>query len=57
MASQFMGLVGLIIAFVGLSLASGATDNGMYIDGMLFLGFGVMLIFWLISRSDRRRDA
>jgi hypothetical protein len=56
MASQLFGLIAILISLAGLTMASGAVDDAMYVDGMIFAAFGVMVVFWLIGRSDAGRS-
>lgn len=44
-------LVGVLLGFLGLFLASGAHDPGMFLGGLLFCFFGVALNFWLIAQD------
>ncbi|HYE51538.1 MAG TPA: hypothetical protein VEB20_18205 [Azospirillaceae bacterium] len=52
MKSPLIALLGIVTALIGLFLAAGTHDAGMYLDGMLFFAFGVALNFWLIARTD-----
>lgn len=51
MGAQFFGLIAILVSLVGLVMASGAADDAMYVDGMIFAAFGVIVVFWLIGRS------
>jgi len=42
-------IVGGLLGFLGLFLAAGAKDPGMFLGGMLFCLFGVLLNFWFIA--------
>lgn len=53
MGAQFFGLIAILVSLVGLIMASGAADDAMYVDGMIFAAFGVIMVFWLIGRSGR----
>lgn len=44
-------LLGVVMGFLGLFLAAGAKDPGMFLGGMLFCLFGVALNFWLIAQD------
>jgi hypothetical protein len=46
-------VLGILLGFVGLFLAAGAKDTGMFLGGMLFCLFGVALNFWLIAQDYR----
>ncbi len=43
----------IVLALLGLYLASQARDDGMFVGGMLFTLFGVLVNFWLIAQDDR----
>lgn len=49
--SLALRMVGALVGFVGLFLAAGAKDQGMFLAGMLFCLFGVALNFWLIAQD------
>lgn len=51
MNSIVLRLVGVALGFLGLFLAAGAKDTGMFLGGMLFCFFGVALNFWLIAQD------
>lgn len=51
MNSIVLRLVGVALGFLGLFLAAGAKDPGMFLGGMLFCFFGVALNFWLIAQD------
>lgn len=44
------GAIMLIAGLIGLALASGATDNEMYVFGLSLAGFGAVFVFGLIRR-------
>ncbi|MFV3075949.1 hypothetical protein [Niveispirillum fermenti] len=44
-------LLGAGLGFLGLFMAAGAVDSGMFLGGMLFTLFGVALNFWLIAQD------
>jgi len=46
-------VLGVALGFIGLFLAAGAKDPGMFLGGMLFCLFGVALNFWLIAQDYR----
>ncbi|QJE72713.1 hypothetical protein HHL28_06050 [Aerophototrophica crusticola] len=52
MRSPVLGVVGAIIAIIGLFLAAGTHEDGLLFGGLLFFLFGVLLNFWLIARVD-----
>ncbi|MBP7334504.1 hypothetical protein [Niveispirillum sp.] len=51
MTNIVLRLVGIALGFLGLFLAAGAKDPGMFLGGMLFCLFGVALNFWLIAQD------
>ncbi len=51
MNNVILRLVGIALAFLGLFLAAGSKDVGMFLGGMLFSLFGVALNFWLIAQA------
>ncbi len=51
MNNVVLRLVGIAMGFLGLFLAAGAKDTGMFLGGMLFCLFGVALNFWLIAQD------
>lgn len=51
MNNVVLRLVGIAMGFLGLFLAAGARDPGMFLGGMLFCFFGVALNFWLIAQD------
>ncbi len=50
------GVMGLI-ALVGLVLAAGALDTGIYLFGLALFVFGVLFDFWLIKRAFDEAEA
>lgn len=50
-----LGILGAIIAVLGLFMAGGAHEGGMYFAGMAFFLFGVALNFWLIGTAEPKR--
>jgi hypothetical protein len=52
-----IGLLVLVLGFVGLVLASGALDNEMYVFGLSLAGFSLLFEFGLIRRYFDRKDA
>lgn len=51
MNNVVLRLLGVLLGFLGLFLAAGAQDQGMFLGGMLFCLFGVALNFWLIAQD------
>ncbi|MFY8092521.1 MAG: hypothetical protein ACOVN0_03465 [Niveispirillum sp.] len=51
MNNVVLRLVGILLGFLGLFLAAGARDPGMFLGGLLFCFFGVALNFWLIAQD------
>ena len=51
MIDWILGLVMAVLAVLGLVLASGAYDIGMYTFGLLLFAFGVFFDFWLVKKS------
>jgi hypothetical protein len=52
-----VGLMMAVFGLLGLVLASGATDDGMYVFGLCLAGFSVLFDFGLIRRHYDRADA
>ena len=46
-----------VAGLVGLFLAGGAQDDGIYCFGILLFVFGVTMTFWLIKRHFDVKDA
>jgi membrane protease YdiL (CAAX protease family) len=53
----FVGILVTIFGLVGLLLASGATDDEMYVFGLSLTGFAIVFVFGLIRRHYDKRDA
>lgn len=57
----FVGILMAVFGLVGLILASGATDNEMYVFGLSLAGFSAVFILGLMRRHydklDLRRKA
>lgn len=51
MHNVVLRLLGAGLSFLGLFMAAGAVDPGMFLGGMLFTLFGVALNFWLIAQD------
>ena len=51
MKNIVLRLIGIALGFLGLFLAAGAKDPGMFLAGLLFCLFGVALNFWLIAQD------
>ena len=51
MIDWILGLVMAVFAVLGLVLASGAYDTGMYTFGLGLFVFGTFFDFWLIKKS------
>jgi Zn-dependent membrane protease YugP len=51
MIDWILGLVMAVFAILGLVLASGAYDTGMYTFGLLLFAFGIFFDFWLVKKS------
>lgn len=51
MSNVVLRLLGILLGFLGLFLAAGAKDSGMFLGGLLFCLFGVALNFWLIAQD------
>jgi uncharacterized membrane protein len=52
-----IGLLVLVLGFVGLVLASGALDDEIYVFGLSLAGFAVLFELGLIRRYFDRKDA
>jgi hypothetical protein len=50
MIDWILGLVMAVFAVLGLVLASGAYDTGMYTFGLLLFAFGTFFDFWLVKK-------
>jgi len=50
MSEWIIGGCMTFLAIVGLFLAAGAYDTGMYTFGLLLAGFGVFFDFWLVKK-------
>jgi hypothetical protein len=58
MIDWILGLVMAVFAVLGVVLASGAYDTGMYTFGLLLFAFGVFFDFWLVKKSfDAKEQA
>jgi hypothetical protein len=51
-----VGLIVSILGLLGLLLAAGATDDGIYIFGLSLTGFAVIFVLGLIRRHYDKRD-
>lgn len=45
-------VLGIALAVIGLFVAAGAVDHGMFLGGVLFCLFGIGLNFWLIAQDS-----
>jgi len=52
-----VGLLVLVLGLIGLLLASGALDDGMFVFGLSLAGFAVVFDIGLIKRHFDRADA
>ncbi|MCW3476768.1 hypothetical protein [Limobrevibacterium gyesilva] len=52
-----VGLLMLVLGFLGLVMASGALDNEIYIFGLSLAGFALVFELGLIRRHFDRKDA
>ena len=50
MIDWIIGLVMAVFAVLGLVLASGAYDVGMYTFGLGLFAFGIFFDFWLVKK-------
>ncbi|HVM80292.1 MAG TPA: hypothetical protein VMU06_14810 [Stellaceae bacterium] len=50
MIEWILGLVLAFLGIVGLFLASGAYDIGMYFFGLALFAFAVLFNFWLVKK-------
>jgi hypothetical protein len=50
MIDWILGLVMAVLAVLGLVLASGAYDTGMYTFGLGLFAFGTFFDFWLVKK-------
>ncbi|MGE0222177.1 MAG: hypothetical protein AB7F35_15395 [Acetobacteraceae bacterium] len=51
-----VGIIVFILGLLGLLLAAGATDDGMYVFGLSLTGFAVIFVLGLIRRHYDRQD-
>jgi uncharacterized membrane protein len=51
MIDWILGLFMALLAVLGLVLAAGAYDTGMYTFGLLLFAFGTFFDFWLVKKS------
>ncbi len=51
-----VGIMVSVFGLVGLILASGATDNEMYVFGLSLAGFAVVFVIGLIRRHYDKAD-
>ena len=52
----FVGLLVSVLGVIGLILASGATDDGMYVFGFSLAGFAVVFVMGLIRRHFDKQE-
>ncbi len=52
-----VGLLVLVLGLVGLVLASGALDDGMYVFGLSLAGFAVVFDLGIVKRHFDRAEA
>jgi hypothetical protein len=52
-----VGLLTMALGLMGLILASGAQDDGMYVFGFALFGFACMFVLGLVRRHFNRLDA
>jgi multisubunit Na+/H+ antiporter MnhC subunit len=52
MSKWFFVALGVLLALIGLFLASRTHDTGLAVHGFLLAGFGVALNFWLIGNWE-----
>lgn len=52
-----VGLLVSVLGLIGLVLASGATDDEMYLFGLSLAGFAVVFVFGLVKRHHDKHDA
>jgi hypothetical protein len=50
MSEWIIGGFMAFLAILGLFLAAGAYDTGMYTFGLLLFGFGLLFDFWLVKK-------
>jgi hypothetical protein len=50
MIDWILGLLMAVLAVLGLVLAHGAYDTGMYTFGLLLFAFGIFFDFWLVKK-------
>ncbi len=52
-----VGLLMTVLGLLGLVLASGATDDGIYVFGLSLAGFSAIFILGLIRRHYDKSDS
>ncbi len=52
-----VGLLIAVLGLMGLILAAGAVDDGIFVFGLSLLGFAVLFDFGLVKAHFDRRDA
>jgi hypothetical protein len=52
-----VGVLVSLLGLLGLVLASGATDDEIYVFGLSLAGFAVVFVFGLIRKHFDRQDA
>jgi hypothetical protein len=50
MSAVIIGAVVSLLGLLGLVLAEGAIDTGMYHFGLALFGFALLYVLWLIKR-------
>jgi hypothetical protein len=50
MSAVVIGSLVSLLGLLGLILAGGAIDNGMYHFGLALFGFALFYVFWLIKK-------
>ncbi|HLJ19527.1 MAG TPA: hypothetical protein VKU84_04980 [Stellaceae bacterium] len=51
MIDWILGLFMAVLAVLGLVLAAGAYDTGMYTFGLSLFAFGIFFDFWLVKKA------
>jgi len=57
MSHWIVGFVSGLLGLLGIFLASRAVDAGMYVFGFALLGFGILMVFWLMRHAFDTSEA
>jgi hypothetical protein len=57
MSHWIMGIMSVLFALIGLFLAAGAHDTGIFIFGLGLFGSGVLFAWWMIKTAYDEEEA